>query len=195
MAPRSRNRVIPALAASLLVVAGAAYGVVKYRNIPGPVTGSWAHGIAGTFHLAASPTGLPSKGYGGACLIFRARDLDLDWMEKQHCTNDSQCTKTGSDIGGYCEVQTKKCWAKPVMPSADAADPLVCLRRREAPGQPPLVAGQTMTIPVSHANLVKMGVHKHAKVRVLTCLNGIPGGGCVDPSKPSRHEWGTARQL
>ena len=194
MAALSR-KFVPTLAAGALVLAGAAYGVTKYRNIPGPVTGSYAGGIAGTFHLQSAASGLASNGYGGACLIFRARDVGLDWMEKKHCTKDSDCSKPGSDIGGYCEEQTKKCWAKPIAPSLDDADSMVCLRRPEIPGGAPLTPGQTMTIPVSHANLVKMKIAPNAKVRVLTCLNGIPGGGCRGNGNPARHEWGTPRQL
>jgi hypothetical protein len=187
------------LATSVLALGGVAYGVTKYRNIPGPVTGSYAGGITGTFHLEKSAAGLASQGYGGACLIFRAKDLnrapgiDLDWMEKKHCKADSDCTRTDIHTYGYCHQSTKQCWTKPQKPTADAADSLVCIRKR--PPGPPLQPGKTVSIPVSHADLVKMKVPQNSKVRVLTCLNGIPPGGCGGNGNPSRSEWGTPKQL
>jgi hypothetical protein len=194
MASISRKFVVPALAAGALVLAGTAYGVTEYRNIPGPVTGSYASGISGTFHYEVAATGgIPSNGWGGACLIFRAKDLGFEQMEKKHCTQDSDCTTNES--GGYCEQTTKKCWAKAVLPTPEDADGFSCLRRIEGLSPQPLQVGETLTIPVSHANLVNMKIPQTAKVRVLTCLNSPGGRGCAGDGTKYKHEWGDPTQL
>jgi hypothetical protein len=205
MAAISRKFVVPALTAGALVLAGTAYGVTEYRNFPGPVTGSYAGGISGTFRYdSVASGGMASAGRGGACLIFRAedinrgKDVDLDWMAKKHCSADSDCTRTDltPKVYGYCHMPDHQCWTKPRKPDADQADGLVC--KRAIPPLPPLTPGKVEAISVSHADLVKMEIPKTARVRVLTCLNGIPGGGCAqDPKNPQpyRHEWGTFLQL
>lgn len=203
MALRSRKFVVPSLAAGALVLAGTAYGVSEYRNIPGPVTGSYAGGISGTFHYEAVATGgMPSAGRGGACLVFRAEDINrgkgvhLDWMAKNHCSTDDDCTRTDitPNVYGYCHLPDHQCWTKPLKPTDTEADSMVC--QRAIPPAPPLTPGKAETISVSHANLVKMEIPTNAQVRVVTCLNGIPGGGC-GPGHPApyKHEWGAFTQL
>lgn len=202
LALRSRKLVLPALSVSVLAFAATAYAVTEYRNIPGPVTGSYADGISGTFHYeSVASGGIPAAGRGGACLIFRAEDInrtggvDLDWMAKKHCSADSDCTRTDltPKVYGYCHLPDHQCWTKPMKPSPDDADGMVC--KRSIPPVPPLTPGKTETISVSHANIVRMGIPQNARVRVVTCLNGIPGGGCGLNGNPYKHEWGEPTQL
>jgi len=185
MTPRTRKLVVPVLATGALVLASTAYGVTKYRNIPGPVTGSYAQGIKGTFRVQIDPAGIPSTPSGGACIITRAKDLGYSKMEKIHCASDAQCTSS-ENPNGYCELPTHKCWAKPV-----GSDMKLC---KKYPGTVPI---GTTAIPVSHASLTALNISPHAKVRVLTCLNGLPNGGCggAPGAAPPRHEWGTPKQL
>lgn len=184
MATISRKFVVPAFAAGALVLAGTAYGVTKYRNIPGPVAGSYAGGITGAFRVQIDGAGIPSAPSGGACIITRARDLGYSKMDKIHCANDAQCT-TSENPYGYCELPTHKCWAKPV-----GSDPKLC---KKFPST--VATGVKIFIPVSHASLVGLKIPPTAKVRVLTCLNGIPGGGCGLNGAPYKHEWGDPKQL
>jgi len=184
MTPRPRKLLISFLAASALAVGGATYGVTQYRNIPGPITGSYADGITGTFHVEVDPAGIPSPPSGGACIIARASDLGYTKMQKIHCSTSDQCTSS-ENPNGYCELPAHQCWAKPA-----GSDPELC---KKFPGT--IAAGVNIAIPVSHASLTALKISTHAKVRVLTCLNGIPTGGCADPTKPSRHEWGVPKQL
>ena len=182
MAISVRKLIIPASVTSVLAVAGAAYAlqVTHYRNVPGPVTGTYDAGIQGSFQIdkVLAPAGIPSAPSGGACLAFRASDLGYDKMAKIRCTGDEQCS-TSENPNGYCEMPQKKCWARPV-----GSDSKLCKKMPTG-----AVAGVNYKLPVSHGTLTALSVSPHAKVRVLTLLKSLPEG-----SSP-RLEWGTPKQL
>ncbi len=200
MALRSRKLFVPALAASVLSIAGAAYAwqATHYRNIPGPITGSYATGIKGSFKFVpvSITQGLKSAPNGGACIIFRAEDLGYAKMAKKKCYNDNQCSTAGEG-GGYCELPTHHCWARPNPETAIGSDDALCRRGNKLPTPVPI--NKTIEISPTPAAIATPAwkVSPHAKARVLACLNGIPGGGCggaKGAAKP-RYEWGTPRQL
>src|SRR5688572_29235257 len=106
-----RQRLVGILATSTLIaIGGAAYALQapNYRNLPGPVTGSYADGIKGSFRFQAvvAPDGIPSPPSGGACLVFRAKDLGFKEMAKKRCSSDSQCSTPGENIYAYCHQPT-----------------------------------------------------------------------------------------
>src|SRR4029453_1965391 len=94
-----------------------------YRNVAGPITGSYSAGINGTFRVEADPSGIPSDRYGGACIVFRAKDLGFTEMQHKNCRKDGDCDAGGHS--GYCDVLNGKCWAKPVLPDPNSADAAV----------------------------------------------------------------------
>lgn len=186
---------LPALvvtSASLLAIAGGAFAlqVTNYRNLPGPVTGSYQSGIKGTFRLqpVAAPAGIPSPPSGGACIVFRARDLGFEKMDKKRCTKDSQCSTPGENSTGYCHQPTNKCWSRPTVAGADA---LLCKRAVSSP------IGQAIAISATPAPISTPSwkVKPHAKARVLSCLNRTGGLGCRTGATPYVYEWSTPKQL
>lgn len=201
MALRSRKLVTPGLIASTLAIGGAAYAwqVTHYRNIPGLVTGNYAAGIKASFKfLPVSITqGIASAPNGGACIIFRAEDLGYAKMAKKKCYSDNQCSTPGESDYGYCELPAHHCWARPDPSTATGSDEALCRRGNKLPIPVPI--NKTIEISATPAAISTPSwkVSPHAKARVVTCLNGIPGGGCAGAAgaaKP-RYEWGTPKQL
>jgi hypothetical protein len=108
----------------------------RYVIVPGQVTGDRSVGINSSFIIqrakpiligaganwpSLAPTGIESDLYGGACILFRARDLGYDEIKDKVCHNDGECH---SDKGpGYCDMHTQQCWARPGVPIGEA-DPL-----------------------------------------------------------------------
>jgi hypothetical protein len=194
-----RQFTIGILCSAAILAAGTAYAwqVVHYVNVPGLVTGAYAGGIQGSFKAdqVSPPAGIPSKPSGGACLIFRAKDLGYEKMEKIHCANDAQCT-TSENPYGYCELPQHKCWAKPLSTDKLDADHLVCRKYPPKPGGAgTLPIGVTITIPVSHATLTGFKISSHAKVRVLTRLNCLGGAACAPGGQTFVLRWGVPKQL
>jgi hypothetical protein len=171
---------------TIIAIGGAAYALqaAQYRNVPGPITGSYAGGIAGTFHLEAAigDNGIPSNGDGGACIVFRAKDIGDEEMDKIRCSNDSQCS-TPAHPYGYCEQPNNKCWAKP-----SGSDPKVCKKGVA------MVPGAVHTISVSKATLTQFNIPHNAKARVLTRLN-CASPACGPNGESFVLEWGTDKQL
>lgn len=198
---RSRKFVVPALAASVLASGGAAYAwqAAHYRNIPGPITGSYAAGIKGSFKFVpvSIAEGIPSAPNGGACIIFRAEDLGYEKMAKKKCFTDNQCSTPGEADYGYCELPAHHCWARPNDETANGSDEALCRRGNKLPN--PLRMNESIDISATPAAISTSSwkVSPHAKARVITCLNGIPGGGCggAPGAAPPRYEWGTPKQL
>ena len=206
---RQRSFGIIATTTIFVALGGAAYALQagQYRNIAGKVTGSYATGIKGSFRVepVTAPTGLASPPSGGACLVFRAKDLGFKKMWAKVCTNDDDCTTAGESDYGYCHLPSQKCWSKPVdppppSPASNGSDKALCLR--SIPGSsfpPPIPINKTFDISATPAQVSTPSWHirDNAKARVLTCLNGIPGGGCARVAgapKPA-YEWGPVTKL
>jgi len=136
-----------------------------YTVAAGPVTGNRASGINSSFRIteaANAATGIESDLSAGACIIFRAQDLGYSRMAQKTCHNDNQCN-TGEGQG-YCEIASKKCWARPI---ADP-DPL-CRRSLEthAPWPPDtdnMISNTSIPVP---ANL-----QPGAQAVTVACLRG-----------------------
>lgn len=131
----------------------------------GPVTGSYDAGIRGSFEIKsvkrnslAWAAAIPSDRIGGACLAFLSDDLGFSKMKNVQCNKNSECQIAGESEGAYCDVQTKKCWAKP--PNADA----LCDKGHQFP------EGVT-TIPVATIKLSDFGLKRGSQARVVACLN------------------------
>ncbi|MFL6770273.1 MAG: hypothetical protein ACJ8E4_00970 [Sphingomicrobium sp.] len=191
-----RQRFIGILATStLLAIGGAAFALqaANYHNVPGPITGSYADGIKGSFRFqgVSAPNGIPSSPSGGACIIFRAKDLGFKVMSKKHCTSDSQCPTPGESAGGYCHQPTNKCWSRPDPTTAPGSDAALCRRGVAGP------AGADIEISATPAAISTptWKISKNAKARVLTCLNGLPPGGCAGNGNAYAYEWGKPKQL
>jgi hypothetical protein len=201
MALLSRNVLFPALAVSVLAIGGAAYAwqATHYRNIPGPITGSYAAGIKGSFTFVpvSLTQGIASAPNGGACIIFRAEDLGYSKMAKIKCHSDDQCSVKGESEYGYCEPTKKHCWARPNPDTAKGSDDALCRRGNKLPSPVPISKPIEISVTPAAISTPTWKISPHAKARVLTCLNGIPGGGCggaPGAAKP-RKEWGTPKQL
>ena len=185
--------------AAIIAIGGAAYALQatdQYRIIPGPVTGSYKDGINGTFRLeAVASGGLMSEGHGGACIIFRAEDVGFSKMAQKSCTADGDCATEetpGQNVHGYCDVQTSKCWARPTKMGADDA---LCEKSLQLTPPTPWTPGVDNKISAEPIKIKSLGVRKHAQARVVTCLHGIPVGGCFDPNLPAKSEWGDPTPL
>jgi len=83
-----------------------------YKNVPGAVTGNRAGGINSSFRIVQAAGGVPSDLYGGACIVFRAKDLKYTAMAGKQCSRDEDCN-TGEAKAHYCQHGTKQCWARP----------------------------------------------------------------------------------
>lgn len=83
-----------------------------YKNVPGAVTGNRADGINSSFKIIQAAGGIPSDRYGGACIVFRAADLNFPLMAAKRCAKDEDCA-TGEAIAHYCQHSTKQCLARP----------------------------------------------------------------------------------
>jgi len=191
-----RQRLVGIIATStFLAIGGAAYALQagNYRNIPGPITGSYAAGIKGSFRFQAvsAPEGIPSPPNGGACIIFRAKDLGFKEMAKKHCTSHAQCATPGENAFGYCHQPTNKCWSRPDPATAPGSDGALCRRGVTGP------VGEDIEISATPAAISTPSwkINKNAKARVLSCLNGSGGFGCRDGATPYVYEWGTPKQL
>ena len=128
-------------------------------------------------------------------IIFRAQDLGFTQMAQKTCTTQSDCAVPGEG-NGYCDVPTGKCWAKPVKPTPSwRTKPCVI---DTLPGWRPIrsQAGVTVSIADKPIKLPPLNVAKGAQARVLTCLNGVPGGGCggAAGAAPPIQDWGAPKQ-
>ena len=202
-----RQPIVGVLAcATIIAIGGAAYALqtANYRNIPGAVTGSYSAGIKGTFRVEAvtPPYGIASLPSGGACIVFRAKDLGFKKMWDLTCTRDEDCSVEGESRIGYCHPKSRKCWSKPVdSPDApNGSDKALCIR--SLPGTafpPPIPTNVTHEISATPAQVSTPSwkIRKNAKARVLTCLNGIPTGGCarVDGAPKPAYGWGKVTKL
>lgn len=201
MAAISRKFVLAASAASALAIGGAAYAwqVTHYRNIPGSITGSYAAGIKGSFKFVpvSIPQGIASAPNGGACIIFRAEDLGFTKMARKKCYSDNQCSTAGENDYGYCELPTHHCWSRPDPDTASGSDGALCRRGDKLPTPVPINTTLTISATPAAISTPSWKIGPHAKARVLTCLNGIPGGGCggVTGAAKPRYEWGKPKQL
>jgi hypothetical protein len=142
----------------------------RYTIVPGPVTGSHAAGINGSFRVTqvTAPTsgpnsGIPSNLEGGACIVFRAQDLGYTQMAAKVCTRSEDCD-TGEGAG-YCEVSTRKCWARP----AAFPDPL-CRRSIDAGAPPQWDAGIDNAIPASGSSPAPAALKPNAQALIIACL-------------------------
>lgn len=192
-----RKLLFASLILTTALITGGALAAIQAQNLAGPITGTYKEGINGTFHLEVENSGLGilTNGWGGACILFRAKDLGFTKMAKKVCTKQSDCSIPG-ESDGYCHVATGQCWAKPVKPNPVSADENVCNRYIE--GSPePLEAGVWVSIADEPIQLAPLHVAKGAQARVLTCLNGIPGGGCpgLPGAAPPITNWGPPKQL
>jgi hypothetical protein len=176
--------------------------------------------LQGTFQMlnATAANGIPSTGGGGACLVFRAKDLGFTTMDGKKCSSNSDCTvlppPTVTDPTkpefysyvpdpanpshkearfGYCDKQNKQCWAKPITNNGGNA---VCNRPiimtpgtvNQVPKNPPAPG----TGPIDVSQWVNIG----DKVRIVACLqktgavSGISpvGTGCASSDGPDRIE-------
>ena len=186
-----RHLLIGTLTASaIFAIGGAAYALqaTNWRNVPGPITGSYSGGIKGTFRFEATPAGFPSPPSGGACIIFRAKDLGFTEMEKKRCTTHAECGTPGENSTGYCDKQNNKCWSRPTYADADQ---YLCRRGVTGP------TGVSLEISATAAEISNPAwkINHNAKARVLTCLNGLPPGGCGANGNPYYYAWGTPKQL
>ena len=209
--PRIIGRyIVPPLVLLIIVIILFDLAFPRYENIPGPVTGSRAAGINGTYtikkarliNLSPDPgkfillsSGIRSDPSGGACLIFPAKDITgpiFAQMATISCTTNDQCgvcppgavcSKPEDLFPGYCEKSTKSCWAKP--PGKDA---LLCRKGTTTTGEfkiqdpgPTAVGG--------------LGLAGSTRVRVLARLNCSDGKICGPDGQNYVHFWGTARPL
>lgn len=83
-----------------------------FKNVPGPITGDRASGLNASFRIVQAAGGIPSDRYGGACIVFRAADLQYQDMARVQCTKDEDCA-TGEAQAHYCHKPTKQCLARP----------------------------------------------------------------------------------
>lgn len=152
-------------------------GVIEpllYAVTPGLVTGDRTGGINGSFKITQAGDGIPSDLFGGACIMFRAEDLNYSSAGKS-CNNDSQCKAAGAI--GDCHPDTHVCWARP------AADPdPLCRRSREthAPWPPDTDNAIGFSGPIA----VPTNLKPNAQAVVVACLRGAgsPGDSDADPA-------------
>ena len=147
-----------------------------YTIAAGPVTGDRTAGINGTFRITEAADGIPSDRMAGACIIFRAEDLDYSAMPKS-CNNDSQCKADGAS--GYCSPE-HTCWGRPLI-KPPAPDPLC---RRSLDTHAPWPADTDNKIKESGSIPVPSGLHANAMAVVVACLRGAgsPGESTADPA-------------
>lgn len=169
------------------------------------ITNNTITAVQGTFAMvpATAANGIPSNGRGGACLVFRAKDLGFTTMDAKKCTKNSDCTvlpppeitdttkpeyysysPNPADPDhrearfGYCDTQNKQCWAKPITDNGGNA---VCNRPlvmtpgtvNLVPNNPPPPPPPAVG-PINVSKWVKVG----DKVRVVACIqkpNAKPG--------------------
>ncbi len=120
---------LPVAVAAVVVVPAASQKSppAYYTIVPDPVTGNRAAGINGSFKIVGTPVldtgsvptvvhaGIVSDRTGGACFVFRAKDLGYSVMAGKQCTMQSDCEiPTEGGGAGYCETKTKTCWSRPV---------------------------------------------------------------------------------
>lgn len=133
----------------------------------GIVTGSFKL-IAG-YDVGAHHIGIPSEGYGGACLM-----TDFGGPHEA-CSTQDDCHVPPQLPGGQSEclaanehAQTMSCWYK----SEDW-----CVKRPPPPigASPPLEVNKTMSLPKVQGGIHTAALHKgkNASWMVVACLNGI----------------------
>jgi len=183
--------------AAIIAIGGAAYAwqAAQHRPVAGPITGSYDAGINGTFRIDdASGGGILSETSGGACIIFRAKDLGFTEMAKKHCTSDSDCAAPNENFYGYCHQPTNKCWSKPASADADGE-----LCNRSIDYDPARLWPVNTPVAISdHPILVGTpGWHisKNAKARVLARLNCAGGSPCAPDGQNYVYDWGDPTQL
>lgn len=191
---------------TIIAIGGAAYALQagQYRNIPGAVTGDYATGINGTFKFVpvTAPDGIPSTPNGGACIIFRAKDLGFKKMWDKVCTKDADCSVKGENTVGYCHLKSQKCWSKPakpavVLPTTPNADAAMCRRGDKLPSPVPINEDLDISATPAPVSTPAWKIKKNAKARVLSRLNcpGIPPTKCAPDGETFVHEWGPVTKL
>ena len=98
----------------------------------GTITGNRTPGINSWFRIQRSKDGIESDPKGGACIVFRASDLNYD-VGNTVCNVDDDCKP--EEGPRYCAMATHVCWARPKV-ADDARDPLC--RRSIDEGAPPV---------------------------------------------------------
>lgn len=202
-----RQRIFGVLACTTIIaIGGAAYALQagQYRNIPGAVTGTYSGGINGTFKFvpAIAPDGIPSAPNGGACIIFRARDLGFKKMWAKHCKIDDDCSTPGENAYGYCEVKKGKCWARPDPAKAPGSDEALCRRGNKLPSPVPINTDLDISITTTGAptpapiSTPSWKIKHNAKARVVSRLNCPPTSpGCAPGGHDYILEWGPVTKL
>lgn len=158
--------------------------------------------LQGRFEMVAATAtdGIPSGGFGGACLVFPAKDLGFTAMAKVKCTTNASCSKLPASSTedpvkyapdpadpthfenryGYCDTQNNQCWSKPLaLPAGPSAppptEPPVCNRPiKMTAGTVNAVPKKPPPTPGPGATPVDVSewVKIGAKTRVVACLNG-----------------------
>jgi hypothetical protein len=146
-----------------------------YMIAAGPVTGGRASGINSSFRItqASAPNGGPLSGItsdllGGACIVFRARDLGYTQMAQKVCTRDDDCA-TGEANAHYC--QANQCWARP---NVVGKDPL-CNRSIDYSPPKPWPVGTDVNISPNPIPL-PAELQPNAQARAIALLRGKGGG-------------------
>jgi hypothetical protein len=130
----------------------------------GTITGNRTPGINSWFRIQKSKDGIETDRKGGACIVFRASDLDYQ-VQNPVCNTDDDCGSGGNP--GYCEIAAHVCWARPKV-AANAKDPL-CKRSVDQGAPPAWPAGTNINIsdnPIS----VPAGLKPNAQARTIALL-------------------------
>jgi hypothetical protein len=155
----------------------------KFTIRSGPVANAEATAVWGTFQVlkTGAPSGIPSAGLAGACLIFPATDLGFEQMAAKQCHRDADCSTPGENVAGTCDIETNRCWSKP---EGLAAATALCNRGIIA------FESELNPVPSQPVDVLQLGIERGAKVRVGTCLNksGINPllTGCLATDGPDR---------
>jgi len=197
-------------AVAIIAIAGAAYAwqAGQYRNIPGAITGTYAGGIQGNFKFVpvGANDGIPSAPNGGACIVFRAKDLGFKKMWQKTCTNDDDCSTPGENNYGYCHLPSRKCWSRPDPATAPGSDDALCRRGNRLPSPVPInqdidvsvtppgvYTPATTSVPAA-ISTPSWGIRPNARARVLTRLNCATPA-CGPNGESAILEWGNDKQL
>ena len=82
-----------------------------YSIKAGTITGNRNPGINSSFKIKRDKAGIASNLYGGACIIFRASDLEYK-VKNPVCQSDDDCENSNKGPH-YCDMGSHQCWARP----------------------------------------------------------------------------------